>query len=109
MAFDDGLAERIRAHLGDDPGVAERKMFGGLCFLVDGNMCCGIIGSDLMVRVGADAYDAALSEPDAREMTFTGRPMRGLVDVSPDGVAEDADLDRWLERGLTFARSLPPK
>ncbi len=109
MAFDDGLAERIRTHLRDDPAITERKMFGGLCFLADGNMCCGIVGPDLMVRVGVDAYDAALSEPDAREMTFTGRPMRGMVYVGPEGVAEDADLGRWLDRGLEFARSRPPK
>jgi hypothetical protein len=109
MAFDEGLAERIREATGDDPAIFERKMFGGLCFLANGNMCFGIVGSDLMVRVGPDAYDAALSDPHAREMDFAGRPMRGMVYVDPDGVADDHHLWTWLELGLGFARTLPPK
>ena len=90
-------------------GVREVRMFGGLCFLADGNMACGIVGAELMVRVGADAWPDALSQPHAREMDFTRRPMKGMVYVSADGFAEDADLARWIGRGMTYARSLPPK
>lgn len=109
MAYDEGLAHRIRDLLGDDPAMSEREMFGGLCFMRDGNMCLGIVGADLMVRVGPDAYQAALTEPHAREMDFNGRPMRGMVYVAPDGVTEDDALAQWLARGTDFARSLPPK
>jgi len=84
-------------------------MFGGLCFMHNGNMCFGIVGTQLMVRVGADAYESALGVPHAREMDFTGRSMRGLVYVDEPGFAEDTDLSRWLQRGLDYAVSLPPK
>ncbi len=109
MAFDEGLAERIRDLTSDQPDMTERKMFGGLCFMRSGNMCFGIVGSELMVRVGHDAYAAALVLPNAREMDFTGRSMRGMVYVSEVGLSEDDDLAGWLERGLDHARSLPPK
>lgn len=109
MAFDEGLAERVRDVVGDDPGVEERKMFGGLAVLLHGNMACGIIGDELMVRVGPDAWEAALGEPHAREMDVTGRSMKGMVYVGAGGVAEDEDLAAWVERGLAFAGSLPPK
>ena len=84
-------------------------MFGGLCFLLRGNMSFGIVGSELMVRVGPDAYPEALTLPNAREMDFTGKSMRGMVFVSEDGISEDEDLAKWLERGMAFAGSLPPK
>lgn len=109
MAFDEGLAERVRALVGTSPGLAERKMFGGLCFLLRGNMSFGVVGSELMVRVGADAYLQALAQPHAREMDFTGRSMRGMVFVSEQGISEDEDLQAWLQCGLRFARSLPAK
>ena len=109
MAFDEGLAERIRDVVGDDPGVEERKMFGGLAFLLHGHMACGIIGDELMVRVGPDAWAEALELPHAREMDFTGRSMKGMVYVGTAGFAEDDDLAGWVERGLAFAGSLPPK
>lgn len=89
--------------------MSERKMFGGLCFMTSGNMCFGILGSELMVRVGADAYDEALALPHAREMDFTGRSMRGMVYVGEDGIAQDDDLAEWLQRGLHYAGSLKPK
>lgn len=109
MAYDPGLAERIR-DLGTPLGpLAERKMFGGLCFLLDGNMCFGIVGSELMVRVGVAAYADALAQPHAREMDFTGRSMRGFVYVDETGIAEDDDLLTWLRRGADHAASLPPK
>jgi hypothetical protein len=109
MAFDEGLAERVRGLVGQDPSLTERRMFGGLCFMISGNMCFGIVGSELMVRVGADAYVGVLALPHAREMDFTGRSMRGMVYVAEDGIAEDDDLAAWLARGLAFAGSLPPK
>jgi hypothetical protein len=107
MVFDEGLAERVRHLHGAEPGLSERKMFGGLCFLVNGNMAFGIVGSELMVRVGQDAYVEALSLPEAREMDFTGRSMRGMVFVAEHGVSEDDDLIEWLRRGLDFAGALP--
>jgi TfoX/Sxy family transcriptional regulator of competence genes len=109
MAFDEGLAERVRDLFGSAPGLSERKMFGGLCFLLRGNMRYGVVGSELMVRVGPDAYAEALGLPNAREMDFTGRSMRGMVFVSEDGISEDEDLEDWLRRGMAFAGSLPPK
>lgn len=104
-----GLAERIRDMIGDESGIAERKMFGGLCFMCDGNMCFGIVDSSLMVRVGPVAYGDAMAMPHAREMDFTGRPMKGVVYVDEAGLSEDEDLSTWLQRGFAFAKSLPPK
>lgn len=109
MAFDEGLAERVRGIVGPGPDMSERRMFGGLCFMSNGNMCFGIVGSELMVRVGADAYAEALALSHAREMDFTGKSMRGMVYVAEDGIAEDEDLAEWLQRGLDYAGSLPPK
>ena len=109
MAFDEGLAERVRDLTADQPAMSERKMFGGLCFMQNGNMCFGIVGSELMVRVGPDEYETAVALPDAREMDFTGRSMRGMVYVGESGLSEDDDLSAWLERGLDYAGSLPPK
>ena len=84
-------------------------MFGGLCFMLQGNMSFGVVGSELMVRVGPDSYAEALALPHAREMDFTGRSMRGMVFVSERGISQDEDLENWLQRGLVFAESLPPK
>ena len=109
MAYDEGLATRIRDILEDTPNVTERKMFGGLAFMVGGNMAVGIVGDDLMVRVGKDAYTDALAQPFAREMDFTGKAMQGLVYVSLEGTAEDDDLAAWISKGVGFARSLPQK
>jgi TfoX/Sxy family transcriptional regulator of competence genes len=109
MVFDEGLAERIRGLISEDPGISERKMFGGLCFMTNGNMCFGIVGSELMLRVGVDAYAQTLALTHVREMDFTGRSMRGMVYVAEDGIAEDEDLSKWLQRGLDYAGSLPPK
>ena len=109
MAFDEGLAQRIREHLDERKGVSERRMFGGLCFMVGGNMCCGVVGEELMVRVGPDGYDEALALPHAREMDFTGKPMRGMLYVGTAGIEEDEDLARWVDRGAAFAGSLPSK
>ena len=109
MAYDEGLAERVREVLTSIDGVSERKMFGGLCFMLNGNMTCGILGDELMVRVGPEVYEVALELPHAREMDFTGRSMRGMVYVSADGFSEDLELREWVGRGTAFAGSLPPK
>lgn len=109
MAFDEGLATRVREQIGEGGRVQEKRMFGGLCFLVEGNMACGIVGDTLMVRVGPAAYEEALRGAHAREMDFTGRGMRGMVYVAPEGVAEDRDLAHWVGLGRTFAESLPRK
>ncbi|MBE8472277.1 TfoX/Sxy family protein [Streptomyces justiciae] len=109
MAYDEGLAERIRERLGTDPAVTEKRMFGGVAFLYDGNMAVGVTGDDLMVRVGPDATDTALARPGTRVFDMTGRPMRGWIVVDGAAVAEDDALGAWLDEGRNFAASLPPK
>lgn len=109
MPYDEGLAQRIRETLEDRAGVSERRMFGGLCFLLHGNMACGVSGDDLMVRVGPDAHADALARPHARKMDFTGRPMKGFVFVSPKGLESDRDLAAWVGRGADYAATFPPK
>ena len=109
MAYDEDLGARVRSALAGTAGLTERKMFGGLAFLVQGHMCCGVVGNELMVRVGPDAYADALAQPHAREMDFTGRPMKGMVMVAAGGFAARADLARWVRRGLAFVTALPPK
>jgi len=109
MAYDEGLAQRIREAVAERADIAEKKMFGGLCFLVSGSMCFGILGDELMVRVGPEAHAKSLARPHAREMDFTGRAMKGMVYVDTDGFESDADLADWLGRGLAFAGSLPSK
>jgi len=105
MAYDEGLAQRIRELLEDDPRIREKKMFGGVAFLVNGSMAAGIIRDELMVRAGPAGYAQALAQPHARAMDFTGRPMRGFVQVAPAGFEDDADLRAWLARGVAYAES----
>ena len=109
MAYDEKLAERIRKLFARRRGIGEKKMFGGITFLVNGNMCCGVVDGELMVRVGPDGYEQALAHPHAREMDFTGVPLKGMVYVSARGVQNGKALRAWVERGVTFARSLPRK
>ena len=109
MAYDETLAERIRAVLADRDDVTERRMFGGIAFMAHGNMCCGVSGENLMVRLGEDAADAALDERGARPMDFTGRPMKGYAFVGAEGTSTDAALRSWIERTLAFADTLPAK
>lgn len=109
MAFNEELALRIRQSLGEQTGVTERKMFGGLCFMVQGNMLGGVMGDEIIVRVGAERYEEALKQPHTREMDFTGRPMRGFVVVASEGISSDERLDEWVRRGVQFAASLQPK
>ena len=109
MAYDETFAARVRATLAGMSGVNERRMFGGLAFMLGGNMCCCVTGHGLMVRVGPDAYGDALAQPHAGPMDLTGRPMRGWVLVAFDGLASDDDLTRWVSQGADFAATLPPK
>ena len=109
MAFDEGLAQRVREALAHRADLSERRMFGGLCFMLGGNMCCGIVGEELMLRVGPEAYQDVLSLPHAREMDFTGRAMRGMVYVGTEGLADDTRLNDWLTPAVAFAGSLPAK
>ena len=109
MAFDEGVAERIREYFGDRHDIVEKKMFGGIAFMHSGNMCCGIVDDILMARVGPDAYAEALERSYAREMDFTGKPLTGFVYVDPPGSAEDEDLAEWIQLCELFTASLPSK
>ena len=109
MAYDEELATRVRDCLGGTAGLTERRMFGGLCFLLRGHMTAGIVGRTLMLRVGPERFEEALAQPHARVMDFTGRPMRGMLYVDPPGIASKADLSRWLGRATAFVAGLPAK
>jgi TfoX/Sxy family transcriptional regulator of competence genes len=109
MSFDETLAERLRPLFEGDYKVTEKKMFGGLAFMVNGNMCCGIVGKNLVVRTGPDTFDHALKRRHARPMDFTGRPMKGFVYIAPAGYRSERDLKSWTQLGLDFVLSQPPK
>jgi TfoX/Sxy family transcriptional regulator of competence genes len=109
MAYNEATADRLRAALRDTPGLSERQMFGGLCLMVDGKMFAGIVGDDLMLRVGPERFEELLVRPAARLMDFTGRPMTGFLYVGPAGFTADADLDAWLSYARDFVASLPTK
>ena len=103
MAYDEGLADRIRTALRFRDDVVEKKMFGGLTFMVSGKMACGVVHDDLMVRVGPDGDRAALTQPHTRPMDFTGRPMRGMIYVDSAGLTSDADLVTWVDLAVSVA------
>ena len=109
MAIDEGLAARARTALSSSGKVEEKRMFGGLTFMVHGHMACGVVGDQLMVRVGPERYEKMLRLPHAHEMKFTGRAMRGLVMIDPEGVANARSVATWVKRGVEFVRSLPAK
>ncbi len=109
MAFDPGLAQRIRDTLADHPGLSERRMFGGLAFMLGGHMAVGVVGDVLMARVGPQHSAQALQQPHVRPMDFTGRPLKGYVYVDPAGIAEDAALAAWVNACAGFVATLPPK
>ena len=109
MAFDEGLAQRLREQLAGTAGVAEKRMFGGLSFLVDDNLCVGVMGEELMARVGPEATAAALERPGSRLFDFGGRPMKGWVNVAPEVLEDDDALAGWVDLALGFVRTLPPK
>jgi TfoX/Sxy family transcriptional regulator of competence genes len=108
MAYDEVAAHRVRALINAHNPV-EKKMFGGIAFLLGGNMAVGVNKDHLMVRVGPDGHDDAVSKPHARVMDFTGKPMRGWIIVEAPGYESDDDLAGWVQRGVEFAKSLPPK
>lgn len=109
MAYDEGLAQRIREYLDGDVSVHEQKMFGGLAFMVNGNMSVGIVGSELMVRVGTDQFGEALKQKHVRMMDFTGKPLKGFVYVGHQAIESDKGLHQWIDRGYRYAGSLPAK
>lgn len=108
MAFDERVAERLRGLFAPVP-VAEKRMFGGVAFMVRGNMCAGVVGSELMLRVGPQAYEECLRLPHAKPMDFTGKPMKGYLYIEETEELSDAELRIWLERGLRFVATLPAK
>jgi TfoX/Sxy family transcriptional regulator of competence genes len=109
MAYDQGLAQRLREVLEEQLDVTEKTMFGGIAFLLHGSMFVGIVHDDLMVRVGPAEHAAALARPHARPMDFAGRPMNGYVYVAPEGMESDAALAGWVHLALRFVSTLPPK
>jgi TfoX/Sxy family transcriptional regulator of competence genes len=109
VAFNQGLADDIRARIGSHSGLTEKQMFGGIAFMIGGNMAVGVSGDELMVRVGKDAHDEAVSRPGARIFDLSSRPMRGWVVVSPEGFTTETELDGWIRQGVTHAESLPRK
>jgi TfoX/Sxy family transcriptional regulator of competence genes len=108
MAYDEDLADRVRALHETEAGFSERKMFGGVAFMLEAHMCCGVVDGDLMLRLGPDGADAALERPHVRPMDFTGRPLSSMVFVAPEGL-QGVSLGAWVEQAAAFARSLPPK
>ena len=110
MAYDLALASRVRDALGDNPEISEREMFGGIAFMLSGNMAVGVRNEDLMVRINPDDHDEALARPGVRVSDMGGRPMgRGWILVGPDAITGDTDLHDWIEAGIEFAATFPPK
>jgi TfoX/Sxy family transcriptional regulator of competence genes len=109
LSYDPEAAERVRQLLSGRDDVVEKRMVGGLSFLVNGNMCCGITGTALMVRVGAEGRERALRQPHVRPMRLGGRALSGFICVDPEGFAADDALAQWVQRGLDLASGLPPK
>ena len=109
MAVSKLLVERIRHVLSRRRGITEKKMFGGVCFLLNGNMLVAVWNDSLIARLGVEQAEIALTEPDVREMDLTGRPMKGWIIVGEDGIDSDQQLTRWIDLSLTFVRTLPAK
>jgi TfoX/Sxy family transcriptional regulator of competence genes len=109
MAYDEALADRLRTVLSVREGLSERKMFGGIGFMLGGNMACGVHGEELMVRLDPEESERALAEPHVRVFDITGRPMKGWILVGPEALRSDEHLASWVDAGADFAASLPPK
>lgn len=109
MAYDEGLAERVRERLAGAPGITEQRMFGGLAFLLNGNMAIGVHGDELIVRVPPPSTEEAVARPGVRVFDMTGRPMKGWLLVAPSVLAKPAALNAWIEVGRSYAAGLPPK
>lgn len=102
MAYNEKISDRIRESIGELPGVDEKYMFGGVCFMVKGKMCVGVVGDEMMCRIGPDVYEEALEKKGCREMVFTGRPMKGYVYVNEDGMKSKRDFEFWINLCLAF-------
>jgi hypothetical protein len=109
VAYDSDVADRIRARIGPRPELTEREMFGGIAFMINGNMAVGVSGDELMVRVGKEGHDDALARPGARTFDMGARPMQGWINVTFDGYDSDSDFGYWVDRGVAYAESLPAK
>jgi TfoX/Sxy family transcriptional regulator of competence genes len=109
VAFDEALADRVRDALSGRAGVSERKMFGGIAFMLEGKMAVGVAGEELMVRLDPEDAERARAEPHVRPMDMTGRPMKSVILVDPEATAADEDLASWVDAGADHAASLPPK
>lgn len=109
MAFNESLAARIRSALARKKGITEKKMFGGVCFLLNGNMLVGVWKEFLIARLGPDQGEDALLEPHVRKMDITGKPMKGWVMVEPEGVEDDGQVKDWIQRAVKFVGKLPGK
>ncbi len=109
MAYDEGLAERVRSIIGARAEVSERKMVGGIAWMLRGNMACAVLGEDVAVRLTPDDADRALAEPDTRRFDMTGRPARGFIVVAGQAVVGDDALARWVDAGADYAATLPAK
>lgn len=109
MPYNSDLAERVRKTLKRRRGITERKMFGGLAFMLNGNMCCGVIEKDLVLRLGDDGAAMALSKPHTRPMDFTGKPLKSMVFVSFAGYRSDDELKAWVSRAVDYVKTLPAK
>jgi len=109
MAYDDAVVERVRSVLKRRKGISERKMFGGMAFMLNGNMVCGVNKKDLVLRLGEERAAQALKEPNTREMDFTGKVLKSMVYVSPAGYKSDDQLKAWVKRAFDFAKTLPAK
>ncbi len=109
MAYDERLAGRIRRVLGDHEGLTERTMFGGLSFLVNGHIACGVVDDHIVLRLGNEGAAAALQQEHTREMDFTGKPIKSMVYVEPKGYDRQEDLRAWILKAVGFAMSLPPR
>jgi TfoX/Sxy family transcriptional regulator of competence genes len=109
VAYDEVFAARVRGVLGDRNGLTEKRMFGGLAFLLNGNMACAVHGDELILRLAAGQAEEAVGEPHVRVFDMTGRPMKGWVLVSAEALESNTALSSWVGRGAEFAASLPPK
>ena len=109
MAYNQDVAERVRKVIARRKGVYERKMFGGLAFLMNGNMCCGVIDNNVVLRLGKDRAEKALRERHTREMDFTGTPLASMVYLRPAGYKTEEELRAWVKRAVDFTRTLPAK
>jgi TfoX/Sxy family transcriptional regulator of competence genes len=109
MAYDEELGDRLREVMAERGDFTERKMFGGLAFMVGGHMCCGVIKDDMVVRIDPDRSEDLLKDKHARPMDFSGKPMKGFLYVAPEGTAQEKQLRRWVDEGMAFVATLPPK